>query len=287
VTGLLRIAAGDSICTIAPDIGGSIVGWNVQGQPMLRTASADALAACNPLGCASFPLVPYSNRIAQGHFMWGEEAVTLPAHPIALPHAIHGVGWERAWTVTDQRPDELELTLDYPGGQPWPWRFIAIQKVRVTPDSLSLSLSATNFADAPVPLAFGHHPYVDAAGAGLAFAAKHFYPSGPDGLPTAPVAPDAATDFRHSRPVAGCSIDNLYGQWDGAAEIIWPDRSHRLCITSTLPYAVLYTPPGESYFCFEPVPHLSNALNRADGDMPVIAPGDSFHAEIVFSAIAG
>jgi aldose 1-epimerase len=40
-------------------------------------------------------------------------------------------------------------------------------------------------------------------------------------------------------------------------------------------------------FCFEPVPHVNNAINRRDPDhgMPVIAPGKSFSSSIFFRAV--
>jgi len=63
------------------------------------------------------------------------------------------------------------------------------------------------------------------------------------------------------------------------------DREYALEIDSDLPHAVVYTPADEDYFCFEPVPHINNALNRADGDMPIIAPGDSYTASITFRAV--
>jgi aldose 1-epimerase len=40
-------------------------------------------------------------------------------------------------------------------------------------------------------------------------------------------------------------------------------------------------------FCFEPVPHVNDAINRRDGDyaMPIIEPGKRFAASIVFRAV--
>jgi aldose 1-epimerase len=149
----------------------------------------------------------------------------------------------------------------------------------------SLLLTATNMADDAAPLGFGHHPYHDAAGAKLCFTADHLYPNAPDGLPTTAETPTGHYDFSAGRIVEGTAIDNLYGGWAGSAQICWPGRRYALHMASTLPHAVLYTPPGEGYFCFEPVPHLTNALNRADGDMPLIAPQGMYRAEIRYTAV--
>jgi aldose 1-epimerase len=282
VASRLRIAAGRSICTVAPENGGSIVSWTVDNQPMLRTA---ALGALDPLAMASFPLVPFSNRIGNARFSWEGGGVILPSHPAALPHALHGIGWEREWTVADAGGDLLDLTLDHPGSPAWPWPFRALQQIRITDDSVILTLTATNLADEPAPLAIGHHPYYDAVGARLSFVAKQFFPNARDGLPMDPITPSGDYDFTQPRVVDDSAIDNLYGHWSGTAHIHWLDRPYALTIMACLPHAVLYTPPGEDYFCFEPVPHITNALNRADGDMPVIDPGDSFTAQISFTAV--
>jgi aldose 1-epimerase len=283
---VLTIASGNSVCAIAPSIGGSLASWEVGGQPMLRSATPEALSDGDVLGSASFPLVPYSNRIGFGHFDWNARRIELPPHPLAVPHAIHGIGWESEWTVETHDSDNVMLALDFAGDARWPWPFVARQSIEVSADGLKLWLSATNLALEAVPLAFGHHPYFDAARATLSFSADDFYPTGEYGLPGKPMAPASNTDFSRLRPIGDTLIDNVYGQWKGAAQIMWEGRKYALEVTSSLPHAVLYTPPGEAFFCFEPVPHLTNALNRADGDMPVIGRDQSFSSWISFSAIA-
>jgi aldose 1-epimerase len=117
----LRIRAGDSVCDIAPHLGGSITRWTIDDQPMLRTSSRDAV---DPLQMASFPLVPFSNRIGGARFMWQGSEVVLPAHPIALPHVNHGLGWLSTWTVSAHANDQITLRLDHAGDERWPWPFV-------------------------------------------------------------------------------------------------------------------------------------------------------------------
>lgn len=279
---MLTLASDTGSCRIAPVTGGSLASWDVAGQPMLRRAATGAGA----LGSASFPLVPYSNRIESARFNWNGRTVAVPTHPIAMPHSLHGTGWESCWEAVDVKADSAVLTLEHNGDARWPWPFMAVQQIELGADCLKLTLSATNLADEAVPLAFGHHPYFDAAGATLTFNADAFYTAFADCLPKNPVAPEGIFDFSNGRTIDGTAIDTIYGGWDGVARIDWMGRDRALEIRSSLPHAVLYTPPGEDYFCFEPVPHISNALNRADGDMPVIAPGESFEAWIALRAVA-
>ena len=278
---IIQIKNGVSHCTIAPSVGGSIASWVMGDQPMLRRATN----AADPLGMASFPLVPYSNRIAAACFDWDEETFFLQPHKIAAPHSIHGVGWQRQWLTESQSPNSVKLYLAHKGDNDWPWPFHAKQEVSVGPDSLRLKLSIRNTAERNLPMGFGHHPYFDSAGASLRFDAASFYGASEDGLPGEPEQQTSNTSFGGGREIRDSHFDNLYGAWSGNALIEWMGRAYALEIISDLPHAVLYTPSNEDYFCFEPVPHINNALNRSDGDMPIIAPGESYTASITFRAI--
>jgi aldose 1-epimerase len=282
----LTIEAGESICGVFPSLGGSIASWTVNEQPMLMTALPGAVEAGDVTRTASFPLLPYSNRIAHGRFGHRGKAYELPPHPTGYPHANHGVGWLECWTVKEHLPDRMTLFLDFAANAHWPWPFRAEQIFEISQDSLTLTLSATNTASETVPLAFGHHPQLDSDGAHLQFLAKSFYPTQADGLPGNPVTPPHDVDFSNLRSIGGCLIDNIYGGWNSKARVEWKGRRYALEMTSSLPHAVLYTPVGSSFFCFEPVPHLINALNRADGDMLMIAPGESFTAAIKLRAVS-
>ena len=281
------LRAGTSECTVCPALGGGIAGWSVDGQAMLRRTSAEAIDTGHVLGLSSFPLVPYSNRIAHGQFEWAGHIVRITPNFAPEPHAIHGTGWEDAWQGEQISACQMRLHLTHSGDARWPWPFDAEQIVTVCEDGLSLALSATNLADVAVPLAFGHHPYFDSAGASMTFAAERVWMTGDDGLPSHPIAPSGQFDFAAGGQVEGCNIDHCYADITWPAKMSWERRPLRLEIGSNLPAAVVYVPKGGASFCFEPVPHINNALNLPDHApaMPIIAPGERFEATIVFKAI--
>jgi aldose 1-epimerase len=103
------------------------------------------------------------------------------------------------------------------------------------------------------------------------------------------VKPFDKFDYTNTMSVARGEIDHCFVGWDRTAMISWHDRSLALEITASeeLPCAVVCIRNDIGGFCFEPVPHMNNALNRHKGDylMPVIAPGKSFTAGIRFRAI--
>lgn len=283
---VLTLTAGAARCSVRADIGGSLAGWTIGDQPLLRPAPDNA-GDC--LDMASFPLVPYSNRIGHARFDWDGTAVALAPNFEPEPHALHGVGWRRPWTIADRGDSHVTLALHHGGDADWPWPFEATQRIMLREDRLSLSLSAINRHHAAVPLGFGHHPYFDATGATLSFTASRVFPSDASSLPMDPVAPHGAFDFSGGAAVTGRTIDNCFSGWDGNAIIRWADRSIGVAITASpeLAAMVLYIPDGGRFFCVEPVPNINNALNRP-GDkpgLPVIAPGAAFTADITLCAV--
>ena len=281
------LRAGTSECTVCPALGGSIAGWSVDGQAMLRRTRAEAIDTDHVLGLSSFPLVPYSNRIAHGQFEWAGQIVHITPNFAPEPHTIHGTGWKDAWQGEQISECQMRMRVTHSGGARWPWSFHAEQVVTVHEDGLSLALSATNLADEPVPLAFGHHPYFESAGASMAFTAERVWMIGDDGLPSNPVAPSGQFDFSAGGQVEGRNIDHCYAGITWPAQINWEGQLLSLEITSSLPAAVVYVPNGGDSFCFEPVPHINNALNLSGQApaMPTIAPGERFEAAIECRAI--
>jgi aldose 1-epimerase len=275
-----------AVCEVFPSLGGSLGSWRVGTQDMLRRASEPDIAASNPLGMASFPLVPYSNRIGNARFDWNGKSFAIKPNFAPEPHAIHGIGWTRPWTIAAQTVDSITLTLDTDADDEWPWPFRAKQHIVLGADRLTLYLSAVNMADTNVALAFGHHPYFDAEGATLQFAAERVWMSGPDALPCEAVVPAHSFDFSMPVPIAGRSVDHCFTGVSATTKIVWADRHYGLDISASalLPAAVVYIPESGDAFCYEPVPHLNNALNMSDceASMPSVAPNESFCSRIDF-----
>ncbi|HJS12665.1 aldose 1-epimerase [Sphingopyxis sp.] len=280
------LTAGPSRLTLVPEAGGAIAAWRIGDQPMFYESGIAAQPGWDPRATASFPLVPYSNRIGGGSFMWDGLARRLPPNMAGFVYPLHGVGWLRGWAVTESTDAHAVLRYEHRGDADWPWAFSAEQRFALAPEGLTVDLIVTNRSAGAVPLAIGMHPYFDAAKAHLQFTAEQMWLAGADQLPLRAIASDTATDFAAGRAIAGCESDNCYDGWDGRAAIWWDDRPLGLTILSDLSCAVVYTPADARFFCFEPVPHGNNALNLggAGQPMPVAAPGETIRARIAFDA---
>lgn len=222
---------------------------------------------------ASFPLVPYANRIADGRFAVNGTHYQLPLNFGDHPHSIHGFGWQTNWTAKATSAASAELVQAHDGDAGWPWPYRAGQQVTLTPSALSMSLSVENVGDRPMPLGLGFHPYfaTDAATT-LRFDARSLWLSTPDMLPEREVPADALGDWSLPAIVRGDRlIDNVYGGWSGSA-IVTRGDGLRLNLTAIgADWLHVYRPPNSADFCLEPVSHMPDAINR--GGMATVAPG--------------
>ncbi len=241
-------------CQIWPSLGGSITGLWLDDVPVLRTtALADMQSA---LDSASYPLVPYSNRIALAVLTWDGKTCVLRKNFLPEPHAIHGCGWEQAWDVIDGDDECAVLALEHEADSAWPFDFSARQTIRVHPDRLELQMQVTNLASAAAPVGLGWHPYfIKRPGSRIAFDATGRWEMGPDKLPTHRTAHDGVRSDGNV-----LQLDHCFEGWSGALD--WRDPELDVRVTSDLSRLVVYTTPQLDCIAIEPVSHVNNALAR-------------------------
>ena len=295
---MLTLHAGDGSLVLAPEIGGAIVGWTHGSVPLLRRPHPDAILARNPRGLACFPLVPFSNRIAWGRFRWDGHDYALERNFGDHPHTIHGVGWQAAWDVASVSATSAVLTLrhDATGEQArrWPFAFTAEQRFTLTEDALNVVLAMTSQHAHPAPAGLGLHPYFPNAGTPtLTFNAAEVWLNGEDALPASRIAVPAEWDHTRGMSIGAASLDNCFTGCDGRAQIAWAGHRHSLSIEadSLFRYLIVYTPPGQDFFCVEPVSHATNAINRMDSvpsdGLRILGPGETLRGEVTFRLLAG
>ena len=239
---------------VAPALGGCVVGLWCGDTPVLRPAPEGASHAGQS---AAYPLVPYSNRIGQGQMQWAGQTYALRNGFNAEPHALHGVGFMRAWTVVAHTGDRLQLRLVHQPDAFWPFAFEAEQTFALRADGLDFTISARNTDHRNQPMGLGWHPYfARRAGCWLDVPVHTQWLAGEDLLPREPQAVAglhaAVADLRldHCFEGAGCSAEMA-------------DAELRLTLEADSRYWVVYTPAGD-FYCVEPVTHLNNAVQQAE-----------------------
>lgn len=277
---MLSLTAGDLSLVLTPELGGSLLGWSQGGVHLLRHADPRAVVPGTVREMGSFPLIPYSNRIALGRFRFAGTQYQLARNFGDHPHSIHGVGWQRVWQVIQVARDAATLSLRHRADAAWPFAFTATQQIRLTHDALLLTLTLINDHPTPSPAGLGLHPFFPRAGATLRFVAESVWHNGPDHLPSActPVPPE--WDHCTAREVGGVALDNCFAGWTGTASMVWPERTLTLTASEAFGHLVVYTPPGHGFFCVEPVSHMNDGINR--DAMRVLAPGETLAGTISF-----
>lgn len=264
---------------LLPQVGGAIGALRHDGRDILRPAMP---GTSDPLETACFPLVPYANRIADGQFDLGGRHIQLPRNFGDHPHSLHGVGWQSAWTVEHVDHPQAVLHHVHGGGDHWPWPYRAEQRIRLETDRATIALTLTNLADEAVPVGLGLHPYFPRdAVTRLTARSERLWLADATMQPTDPAPADRFGDWSEGAGVEGEElIDNAYEGWDGAARIEQAWGKVRIEARGASAFH-LYRPPGVDFFCFEPVSHLPDAINR--GGMPMVARGATAALEITLA----
>ncbi|MCC8430031.1 aldose 1-epimerase [Reyranella aquatilis] len=281
---LLSLRAGGMAVDLAPQAGGSIARFALEGVgDLLRPATDGALASGTGKDTACYPLVPFSNRIANGRLAFGDEVLRIRNNWPGVPHPMHGEGWAAAWQVVRQELDRAELLhLHEPcaGGTGWPFRYRARQTFTLNEDGLMVGLSVENLEDRSVPMGLGLHPFfVRDADTALACRLSGVWETDAEVLPIRHVPLPSGWDFSNSRRIEGLGLDHCFGGWDGKASITWPRQGIRLFLSATeaFRHLVIYVPDGQRYFCVEPVSHANGAV----GQNPLAA-GATLAGEVSF-----
>ncbi|WP_028102856.1 aldose 1-epimerase [Pseudoduganella violaceinigra] len=305
-TRLLPLQYGSLRAELAPGIGGSLARfYSEQGRGQrfhwLRPASEGALRARDARAMASFPLLPFCNRLRGGRAEYGGRKIALAPHPSTVPHALHGVGWQLPWHSEIGGAADARMTLRYEGQARggWPWPFEAVQDIRLDEQGMLLELSIRNLGDDPMPVGLGHHPYLPRRhGTRLQARLEGKWATDAACLPTALEQPPLLEQLAAGRKLQGLRLDHNFCGWQGVARIDWPAGERRRAAALTLRAAApldllaLYVPPNARWFCVEPVSNCTDWLNLA-GYPPaatggaVLAPGAALHSALRLEAHIG
>lgn len=281
---LVTLRHGPHEAVLAPAGGGCVNAYRFEGFDVLRAGTGDLR---DPGSQACFPLVPYSGRIDHGRFRFQGRDYQLPPNFPYEPHTLHGDGWQGSWTVADQDAGSVSMVFHHEyAGLALCYR--AWQRFALDDAGLSMEIGLRNTGDRPMPAGIGQHPYFERRPGTLLSAAVEavWLPAAPD-VPrdTAPVP--AAIGFGDRRLVTELVLDHGFAGFGGTASIAWPNEGYGVVIEAEPVFGqlVVYVPPGEDFFCVEPVSNVANGFNllaegRADTGVVVLGPGEELAGTI-------
>ncbi len=277
---LLRLSSGPLELALVPSLGGSIANFSyvADGSRIAVLRAADRVPA-NVLDAASFPLVPYSNRIRGGSFTFRSRTVAIAPNMPPDPSPLHGQGWLAPWRVGQGSQTQAELVFLHEPAE-WPWRYEAHQSSVLGDQALDIRLSCRNLSDQPMPCGLGQHPYFPCTPATrLDTRVEGVWTIDEYVLPVERVAAAGRYDLR-DRLVCGQELDHGFDNWEGVARIRDPGLPFQIELSSpTARCFQLYSPGAGGLFVAEPVTHVNAALNAPEEEWPrlglqVLAPGE-------------
>ncbi|WEK49370.1 MAG: aldose 1-epimerase [Candidatus Kaistia colombiensis] len=286
---MIELAAGDLTLTLAPEIGGSIAAFRKNGVDILRPLSPERAAKGDVLGVASFPMLPYANRIDDNRFTFDGVVYTFPPNNGTERLNVHGTGWHSAWAAERLSDTAVLMTLERRiAGEPFLYR--ATQRFELSPEGLTLTTTLENCGPVRMPFGFGQHPWFERdADVELRFNARHFWLEAPEGVAGSRITVPPELDFSNGAPLPPHWRNNNYSGWDGVAELRFPTRGVTLTIEADPIFAnlMLYADPKQSFFCLEPQTNVPCAANKLEAGeeglgLVVLAPGEGVEGVIRF-----
>jgi aldose 1-epimerase len=282
----LILSTGSLELTLNPSIGGSIsaLEWvdGDQRVPVLRKCNS---CSENVLEAASFPLVPYVNRIRGGRFAFRGREVTLAPNMAGDPSPLHGQGWLAPWAVDNASASEAELSFHHQAGE-WPWEYYSHQHFELEEDRLSVRLTCRNLSKEPMPCGLGQHPYFNCGPeTRLDTSVSHVWTIDEHVLPVEKIPAAGRFDLA-DRLVCGQDLDHGFGGWGGTARMTDPNWPFDIELESPdARFFQLYSPASGGIFVAEPVSHANAALNAPEEQweelgMRVLVPGDAMSLDM-------
>jgi len=271
-----------AVVEVVPRLGGALAAFDLKKDgeriPILRRWTGESE---NPRALASSPMLPWFNRISDGGFTFGGKFYPIEPNDPLEPVPLHGDGWTSAWEVTDRKPGRVVLKLRSRAILPFDYE--ATQTISLADATLEMDLALRHHGTVPIPYGLGQHPwFVRTPGVRIEAKATGMWLEQPPAFPakTEPAPIPEKWDFNASAPLPDDFIDNGYAGWNGRARIDWTDRGVSLDMeadSGTRYYHVYSLDKDCPVFCFEPVTHPNNALNKpgtpeANG-LRVLAPG--------------
>ena len=271
---------------LSPSIGGAISRLSYVGEggrrPILREGHSPVQ---NVLDAASFPLVPFVNRVRDGSFTFRGRTVVMAPNMAGDPSPLHGQGWLNPWTVEDSDPGSAVLSYRHEPGD-WPWAYEARQDFRVEDGVLDLALTCRNISDDPMPCGLGQHPYFPCTeGTRIETSVGHVWTVDEHVLPVEKVPATGRYDLS-DRLICGQDLDNGFGNWSGC--VLMNDAEWPFELELSSPQArffQIYSPASGGFFVAEPVTHANAALNAPEPEwlelgLRVLDPGEEMRLDM-------
>ncbi|MGP4021084.1 aldose 1-epimerase family protein [Saccharopolyspora sp. 5N708] len=287
-----EITFGDARAVVT-EVGAALRTFEVDGVPYVEPYDADRM----PPASAGGVLVPWPNRVADGHWRLDGEPQQLALTEPARRNAIHGLLQHAAWTLVEHAESTVVLHAMVPVQPGWPVPLLTSIGYALDSDGLTVTHTVENLGSRAIPFGVGVHPYPRAGHAEtdectLRLAAATVLPVDAERL--LPARPPRGlqgdeVDFRTGRRLAGVLLDTAFGGATPAPDdprqlvrhaLTDPDgHGIQLWADPVFKWVQVYTAddfPGRGRaIAIEPMTCPPDALNSGT-DLLVLQPGENW-----------
>ena len=232
---------------VVVEVGGGLREYLVDGQHVLDGYAIDHMAD----GGRAQPLLPWPNRLADGHYEFDGEQMQLPIDEIGRRNAIHGLTRWVNWICTEQVEDRVRMSNRLYPRPGYPFTLDLQIDYALDDAGLTVRTAAHNVGRRRLPFGAGQHPYFT-VGTALIDAAELQLPAqsrlelDPDRrLPTGKISAVAGTsfDFRQRKRIGSLVIDECFAELvrdadkrarvtladprSGKSLVVWMDERYR------------------------------------------------------------
>ena len=273
---MIELRTGDVRLSIDAARGARISSMSVAGRSLILGPPDDSNAG---IRWGSYLMAPWAGRIAGGVLEWEGTTYQLPQRD--GPHAIHGLVYERSWTVDRTSTTSVELSISLAGAG-WPFGGHVRQRLELRPDEL-LTSAEVRF-DRTGPVVVGWHPWFlrgDDDPSVTVNSAETLETV--DLIPTGRRLPiNAMTDLRSGPRLGDRQLDTIYPDATSPASIRWEELELAVEFDPPLRTVIVFTGDPRAV-CVEPQSAWPNAPalaahGIAGTGLATLARGDTFSA---------
>jgi aldose 1-epimerase len=279
-----EIAAGGYRAELA-EVGAALAGLWLDGVSVTVESRPDEL----PPKSTGAVLMPWPNRLRDGHYQFDGAEYQLPLTEPASSNASHGlVKWAR-WNLLEGAPDSVLLGHDVVPQTGYPFEIRLRLRYSLDPVAgLTVGITASNIGEFPAPFGAGFHPYLDLGEheldtAELLIPADTVLRADDRQIPVErlPVA-GTAFDLRVIRPIGELRLDHGFADLIGQTAVLrTAARTIELHFEQPWKYLQVFTPPhitpGRNAVAIEPMSCPANAFNSGE-DLIRLEPGEHWSA---------
>ncbi len=267
------LQAGDYRATVA-DVGAGLASLTHGDRPVTSPWPAGVL----PPMSSGAVLLPWPNRIRDGHYRFGGAEYQLALSEPAQHNASHGlVRWER-WEVRAADESTLTLGLDLVPQTGYPFELsFEIRYTLQAESGLTVSTTARNIGATTAPFGAGFHPYLDLDGhdidhVELGVPAQTMLLTDQQQIPTQR-EPVTGTPYQlwPLRKMGTLRLDHGFTDLSGSVATVRLDErtATELWWSDEFAYLQVFTPPvprfGRTAIAIEPMSCPADAFNSGDG----------------------